>query len=155
LRWEYQKLPNPVNGLINPTFPQTGQLPNDMNNLGPRVGFAWDIFGNAKTVLRGGYGIYYGRIINSTIFNELIVTGIPGSQVSLSFNPTTANAPVFPKILTGLNGAGSSVDYFDPHFQNPQIHQMDLTLERDLGWGTVLSVSYLGSLGRQLPGFVD
>src|SRR5262249_19940984 len=41
------------------------------------------------------------------------------------------------------------------NFQLPQIHQMDLTVERDLGWGTVLSVSYLGSLGRHLPDFVD
>src|SRR5262249_3176822 len=71
------------------------------------------------------------------------------------FTPTTANAPVFPAILTNLTGAGRNVVFFDSNFQNPQIHQMDLTLERDLGWGTVVSVSYLGSLGRQLPNFTD
>jgi hypothetical protein len=48
-----------------------------------------------------------------------------------------------------------AITYFTPNFQNPQIHQMDLTVERDLGWGTVVSVSYLGSLGRELPNFVD
>jgi Carboxypeptidase regulatory-like domain len=155
LRWEYQMLPSPLSSLVNPAVPQTGQMPSDKNNFGPRLGFAWDVFGDAKTVLRGGYGIYYGRIINSTIFNALINTGMPGSQVSVSFTPTSLGAPVFPAILTGLSGAGRNIVFFDHNFQNPQIHQMDLTLERDLGWGTVLSISYLGSLGRQLPDFAD
>ncbi len=155
LRWEYEMMPNPVSTLVNPAVPQTSQMPSDHNNFGPRVGFAYDIFGNGKTVLRGGYGIYYGRVINSTIFNALITTGMPGSQVSLNFAPTNPAAPAFPGILTNLNGAGKSIVFFDPHFQNPQVHQMDLTLERDLGWGTVLHISYLGSLGRDLPDFVD
>lgn len=155
LRWEYQQMPDPVTSLINPLAPQTGKLPSDKNNFGPRLGFAYDLLGKGKTVLRGGYGIYYGRVINSTIFSALTSTGTPGSQVSLSFAPADPGAPVFPAILTSLSGVGRNIVYFDSNFQNPQIQQMDLTLEQDLGWGTVLSVSYLGSLGRHLPGFVD
>jgi hypothetical protein len=155
LRWEYQQMPDPVASLVNPLEPRTGHLPSDTNNFGPRVGFAYDVFGKGKTVLRGGYGLYYGRVINSTIFNALTVTGAPGSQVSLSFTPTSAGAPVFPKILTSLAGVGRNIDFFDPNFQNPQIHQIDMSIEQDLGWNTALSVSYLGSLGRELPTFVD
>ncbi len=170
LRWEYQQLPSPVTSLVNPNAPQTGKMPSDTNNYGPRVGFAWDVTGSGKTVLRGGYGIYYGRIINSTIFNALITTGMPGSQVSLTFNPnpTAANPnpgatpsnplgiiPNFPSIQTSLTGNGRNIAFFDSNFQNPQVHQMDLTLEHDIGWGTVISASYLGSLGRQLPNFGD
>jgi len=160
LRYEYQQMPSAV--LPNlPALPQSANLPSDTNNFGPRFGFAWDVAGTGKTVVRGGYGMYYGRSINSAIFNALIDTGAPGSQVSLSFvpgsksNPGGVAAPVFPNVLNNLSGAGKNVVFFDPNFQNPQIHQIDVSVEQDVGWGTVFSLSYLGSLGRQLPDFGD
>src|SRR5262249_27753879 len=51
--------------------------------------------------------------------------------------------------------AKPAIQFFDPNFQLPQIHETDLTFEQEFGWNTVLSISYLGSYGRQLPGFVD
>ncbi len=154
LRYEYQRNPQPVN--VNPILIQTHNVPNDRNNFGPRIGFAYDLTGDGKTSIRGGYGIYYGRLINSTIYNALINTGVGVTQAQRQISINAANGgPAYPNLL----GAGAlvppAVQYFANNFANPQIHQFDFILERQVAHNTVASISFVGSLGRRLPTFVD
>jgi hypothetical protein len=168
LRYEYERLPGAR--LPNPLLPASSSLPSDGNNFGPRFGFAWNLTGDGKTSLRGGYGIYYGRINNSTISSALANTGTAAAQRSVRYSyhtslPCLPAGPIFPgvnpadPILSGPVGSacymGGDVAVFAHNMQTPQIHQADLILERQVARNTVFSASYLLSLGRELPNYTD
>ncbi len=98
LRYELQDMPNVVKP--NPAVPETGQLNTDTNNWGPRFGFAYTMGQQQRTVLRGGYGIYYGRTQNSSIFVHLFQNGV--FQQQFFFRTTTPGAPQAPNVVFPL-----------------------------------------------------
>jgi len=156
LRYEYEKLPNPQ--IPNPLEPRSAKFPSDNNNFGPRFGFAYDLLGDGKTSLRGGYGIYYGRLINSTISNAITNTGAAGSQFQYQFTPTTPGSPIYPNVLTAAPGASTTkpdIVVFAQNFGLPMIHQSDIIIEHQFATNMVVSFSAIFSEGRNLPTFVD
>jgi hypothetical protein len=157
LRWDHEGLPAPV--LPNPAIPQTVAFPTDGKDFGPRAGFAFDITGHGTTVVRGGYGVYFGRISNEQIYEELTQTGNAGSQLSPTIFPTTTSgaptpgAPIYPNILTTFAASVGTpnIAYFPSDTRLPAAEEFDAVFEHELWRNTAVSISYLGSIGRFLP----
>jgi hypothetical protein len=162
VRWEYQKFPQPTetetNGVKftgNPAYPATVTFHQDKNNFGPRVGFTYDVMGTHTTVVRGGWGVYYGRSSNSVISSALTNNGV--TFASYNFSPTTAGAPAYPNIFTSLppTAARPSIQYLSPSLERPEINMAELTVDRSIGTDITVSASYLYSKGSHLPTFLD
>jgi hypothetical protein len=160
LRWDHEGLPTPV--LPNPAIPQTTVFPDDKKDFGPRFGFAYDITGHGTTVIRGGAGVYFGRISNEQIYEAMTQTGNAGSQLSPTIFPTTGSSnatglptpgePIYPNILASYSaGPSTNIAYFPSDTRLPGAEEFDLVLERQIARDTAVSLSYIGSIGRFLP----
>src|SRR5262249_10346335 len=114
----------------------------------PRLGFSYTP--NAKTVVRGGYGLFYG--VTPSI---MIGTAHSGNAVNVqTITFTGAAVPKYPAVFaslpTGAVPPKPSIHFFDPAFQNPMVHQASLGLERALGKEISVAVSYMFVAGRDL-----
>jgi outer membrane receptor protein involved in Fe transport len=126
----------------------TSVIPVDKNNIAPRLGFSFTP--NARTVVRGGYGLFYGRTPSI-----MIGTAHSGNAINVqTVTFTGALVPTYPNVFTTIpTGAAlprPSIQFFDPDFENPQVHQASLGLERALGTDLTVAVSYMFVAGRNL-----
>ncbi|MBM3725819.1 MAG: TonB-dependent receptor [Acidobacteria bacterium] len=138
VRYEFNSVPREVNGLIDERY----RFAPDRNNVAPRFGFAWQA---GETVLRGGYGLYYNVL-------ELSFVGLTRFNAPRIRNFAAAS-PAFPDLLaTAQAGLATGLVIPGRNARQPYSQHMNLSLERQvLNPQTVLSVAYVGTLGRKLP----
>ncbi len=141
LRYEFNSVPREVNGLIEERY----RFAPDRNNFAPRMGFAWQADSSGKTVVRGGYGLYYNVL-------ELSFVGLTRFNAPRIRNFAAASPP-FPDLLaTAQAGLPTGIVIPQANARQPYSQHINLTVERQIfNPRTVLSVAYVGTLGRKMP----
>ncbi len=137
-----------------------GGFPITWTNLAPRVGVAWDVFGNGRTSVRGGYGVFFDQP-NTISWNNQgdqapfgTVLSLSGNAVNSFANPYAGAINPFPSSLNPGKDAFfpqfSSQFLYTNGMRNPYVQSWNFTVEHDAGAGFVLTASYVGSKGTRL-----
>ena len=175
VRYELEVIP--VNERGNPRFASSNDYPVDTNNIAPRTGFAYMLDADGKSVIRGGWGVYFQRTLFSTtspyslsgVFSDSFTATFPAnnrdagpSNGRLPTDPMLLTYPVVNRaLLTQMFPVGTlqknvgTVRLDDPNRHNPYTHQLSIGYERQMAGQLSVSVDYLRKQLRDMLVQVD
>lgn len=181
LRWEYFAAPkekdrlqgvldkaallNTVSQISDLTVQRSSNwYKNDLNNFAPRIGLAYDPWGDGKTAVRANYGVFYDRLIGATIslvdantpgFSQAVPVypnSTAGSDVRVSDGIPLPQRPAAP-VLRLPTTRSTSVVVYSPQLRTGYVQQYSLTIQREMLRNTVVEVGYVGTRGTKM--FMD
>ena len=132
----------------------------DNTNFAPRIGFAWSPGFSSRTVLRGGFGIFYDHLVGTT--SNFVDGNTPGSYLDTYLYPNLKGTDLrlsdgipLPSVpdtvdLTLSNSRSTSVAVFAPQLRTPYVRQFNLLLQRELFRNTIVEAGYIGQRGVRL-----
>jgi len=136
----------------------------DLNNFGPRVGFAWDTMGNQKLVMRGGFGVMYDRMYNNIFENirfnppffafSLLGTfgnGVPKGGLE---SPGLYSAPFTGTSVFAAGALSASLRDMDENLVTAYYEQANYGFQYEIAKDFVLETNYVGTFGHKLMGIV-
>lgn len=152
-----QEIPKAPLGLLFPGDPgiPRATIPTDKNDFAPRVGLAYDVFGNGRTAVRAGYGVYYAVgfanwvsslqgqpfLLDTTVFGTTnLVQPYPnGSPFPYTLDPAN---PIFTLPI--------SANYMSENFRTPYVQQYNFSVEQQLRRDLSMTLAYVGNISRKL-----
>jgi hypothetical protein len=116
-------------------------------NVEPRLGFAYDLFNNNKTVVRGAYGLLVDQPVAGAV---TILTGNPPFTTAVSYSNSAAPIPLSNLYISAKAASGFALGWVNPNFRNAYIEDYNLNVQQALPWNLVGSIGYYGSSGHHL-----
>jgi len=159
LRWDRQAIKQP--DVLNPDAQllaaglRTDRIHQDGNNYGPRLGFAWTPGGDNRLVVRGGYGIFYGRTTAIMTGTATSNNGINVQTINFTGNLVPKYPAIYSAIPTGVTLPKPNIFVFQPDFQNPRVQQASLGAERAINSDLAFGITYQYVKGDDLPRSTD
>ena len=144
--------------LNDPLFPSDGRIPDDLDNLQPRLGLAWDLTGKGRTVLRANAGSYVARI-PMLVFAQHRTTNGAFQQILFRSSNAPGLGPV-PAIDEQIDTSASppflpDIQVADRDLELPRTWSFSTTLDQDLGRGVAASIGYIQARTHNLFRFVN
>jgi hypothetical protein len=159
LRYDLQSIAQPEVHNADPELAAAGidtsNIPEDTNNISPRLGIAWTPGNDARTVVRAGYGIFYGRTPAIMIGTAHSNNGINVQTITFTGAQIPAYPNVYTSIPTGVSIPKPTIFAFDKDYENPQVHQGSFGVERAVSDDLLIGFTYQYVKGEDLTRSAD